>query len=96
MAPPPVFDTANDVSPAPAPTTRLSGVTDSTGVVRGAWVTVTDFGLPSAPAAVTVMVPTRCVAVALASKCTLMIPELPPSPPLVMCRKSPPAVTTAV
>ncbi len=67
MAPPPVFDTANDVSPTPAPTTRLSGVTDSTGVVLGAWVTVTDFGLPSAPDAVTVIVPTRCASVLLAS-----------------------------
>ena len=54
MVPYPVLETPNVVVPAVLATSRLDGVTES--VIVPACVTVTVFGLPDAPAAVTWMV----------------------------------------
>ena len=60
IVPPPVLATSNVVFPADEDTFLFSGVTDSTGVlVLPSCVSVTFFGLPFAPGAVTVIVPVR-------------------------------------
>ena len=57
--PPPLLETLNDVEPESDDILRLLGCTSRTGVLSAACVTVTSFGLPVAPEAVTRIVPVR-------------------------------------
>jgi len=64
-------------------------------VVDPACVTVTSFGLPVAPVAVTRIVPVRAAPV-LAPKAHVMVPAFVPLAPDVMDNQVPPEVTDAV
>ena len=59
MVPQPALEITKVVDPAVLPTLRDVGDTDKTGVPLPACTTVTVFGLPVAPAAVTVMLAER-------------------------------------
>jgi hypothetical protein len=61
-----------------------------------AWVTVTSFGLPLAPFAVTRMVPVRDVVLVLTVYAQVMVPEFVPPAPDVMDSQLLPDVTAAV
>ena len=90
----PVMERLNVVEPASFGTSRLDGVTDSTG--GAACVTVTSTGLLVAPAAVTRMVAVRDEVLVFAGKLQLMVPELVPLTPDVIVSQLLAGVTTAV
>ena len=97
MVPVPVLETLNVVAPAFLTTSRLTGDTDRTGCIDvGAWVTVTSWGLPVAPVAVTLMVAVRADELVFAVKLQLMVPELVPLEPDVIESQLPLDVTAAV
>lgn len=74
MIPQPVFVMLKEpLPPDPGNGPTEFGVTVRMGVPEPGCVTVMDFGLPVAPAAVTVMVPVRLVQLVLAEKFTAMV-----------------------
>ena len=76
---------------------RESGATTRTGEgTLAACTTVTTFGLPEAPDAVTVMLAVRWALSGLVSTETLIVPELVPLVPEVMWAQLLPEVTEAV
>ena len=95
MLPPPVLETSNAAGPPVKTTVRLSGVTTRTGGLF-ACTSVTVWGLPVAPIAVTVTTPVRIALSWFGSALTVMVPELLPLLPEVIRSQAAPVVTDAV
>jgi hypothetical protein len=97
IVPVPALDTLREVDAASFATTRLAGVTDSTGCTGvAACVTVTSVGLPLASLAVTRIVAVLLVVPVLAIYPQVIVPALLPLFPDVIISHSLPDITDAV